>query len=175
MVVIHPGASFGDGRHPTSRLAVRGIEYALDDAGGSGFAPADTLLDIGTGSGILMIAALQMGVGQAVGLDTDPCARAEARNNAVANGLADRVHIGACDRSQIGARFSMVTANLRFPTLTRMAGQISESTVSQGRVVLSGIKADERPELKSTYKSWGLSVVWEAVEKEWAALVLKKR
>jgi len=171
VVVIHPGASFGTGRHPSSRLAVRGIEYALNVGTAQN---AATLLDIGTGSGILMIAALLMGVRRAVGLDTDPCARAEARENAAANGIADRVNIDARDLSDIGGRFSMVTANLRSPTLARLADNIAGLTASQGHAVLSGIKANEIEELKGAYEGRKLSCVWEAVEKEWAAVVLQK-
>ncbi|MFZ1956040.1 MAG: 50S ribosomal protein L11 methyltransferase, partial [Desulfobacterales bacterium] len=92
-VRISTGASFGSGRHPTTRLALRALDAALSLATAQ-FNDSDTaLLDIGTGSGVLAIAALQLGIHRAVGIDPDPCARVEAAGNAVLNGLASRFTI----------------------------------------------------------------------------------
>lgn len=175
VVVIRPGAAFGNGRHPSSRLALRGVETALAAKGGAAPPSTDALLDIGTGSGILMLAALHLGVRRAVGIDTDPCARAEARDNAARNGLADRVSVSGRELFGVEERFSMVTANLRYPSLVRLAGAIGTRLAPGGRLVLSGIKSGECEAVEAVYEAGGMETLWRGDEKGWAALVLVKK
>ena len=93
VITIKPGAAFGDGRHPTSRLAVRGIEYILKDSKAVWNENATRVLDIGTGSGILVLTAVRMGIHSGLGIDIDPSARAEAAENVSLNRLEDRVEL----------------------------------------------------------------------------------
>jgi len=81
-VMLRPGASFGCGQHPTTRLAIQGIEYTLKTLRICDGIANTMLLDIGTGSGVLAICALKMGIHRAMGTDMDPCAIAEAGENA---------------------------------------------------------------------------------------------
>ena len=175
-VRISSGASFGSGRHPTTRLALRAIDAAMSPSTAQ-FNDNDTaLLDIGTGSGILAIAALKLGIPRAVGIDPDPCARAEAAGNAVLNGLASRFTIMDQPLSRLphGEKFTIIIANLRYPTLVRLCGNIVSHLATAGSLVLSGIKSDEQAFVMAVYGEKGFACRWQATEKGWVGLVLQQ-
>ncbi len=175
VVVIDPGDAFGTGRHPTTRLAVLGVETAiatLDKAHSN--MSAGRLLDIGTGSGVLLIAALLMGIGKGVGIDIEPCAVAEARKNIQRNHLSDRAVVTDRDLGSFKDKFSMITANLRYPSLIRFAGRISALLHPQGLAIFSGIKADEFTTVQGAYADHGLTLVWQANEKDWVGAMFRK-
>ncbi|QTA91032.1 50S ribosomal protein L11 methyltransferase [Desulfonema magnum] len=173
VVEIRPGASFGTGQHPTTRLAIRGIEYALTR---SDFIKHQEtcLFDIGTGSGVLAIAAVRFGITKGIGTDTDPCSISEAKENVKINGLEDQIII--CDEpaENIRKSFSLIIANLRYPTLKQLSLHISELTGKNGFVILSGIKADELADLLNVYRIRHFECQWKETEKDWAGVVLKK-
>jgi ribosomal protein L11 methyltransferase len=175
-VRISTGASFGSGRHPTTRLALRGIDAAASLSVVQFDDKDSALLDIGTGSGILAIAALQLGIPSAVGIDPDPCARAEAVENAVLNGLASRFIITDHSLSQLphGEKFTIITANLRYPTLVRLCATIVSHLATAGLLVLSGIKSDELTFIMEVYGEKGFACRWQATEKGWVGLVLQQ-
>ena len=176
-VRISTGASFGSGRHPTTRLALRAIDAAVSLSTAQLTDKSTALLDIGTGSGILAIAALQLGIPWAVGIDPDPCARAEAMENAVLNGLASRFTITDQPLSRLphGEKFTVITANLRYPTLVRLCGTIISHLATAGLLVFSGIKSDEQAVVKAVYGEKGFAFRWQATEKGWVGLVLQQR
>ena len=176
-VRISSGASFGSGRHPTTRLALRGLHAAVSLSTAQLTDKDTALLDIGTGSGILAIAALQLGISRAVGIDPDPCARAEAAENAVLNGLASRFTIMDQPLSQLphGEKYTIITANLRYPTLVRLCGTVDSYLATAGSLVLSGIKSDEMAVILAVYGEKGLACRWQATEKGWVGLVLQQR
>lgn len=168
VINMAPGAAFGSGEHPTTRLALRGLSYALAKR------PPDAqacMLDVGTGSGILAIAAVRMGIGSGLGLDIDPCARVEAEKNARLNGLAPRIRIAEVLEKPVTDRFSLVTANLRTPTLKQLKPMLTGCIRDPGIIVMSGIKTDEVAGIKAVYKASRLSCQWEESEKNWAGLV----
>ncbi|MFZ0241899.1 MAG: 50S ribosomal protein L11 methyltransferase [Desulfobacterales bacterium] len=176
-VRIMAGAAFGCGRHPTTRLALRGIDAAMSIPGRLFDEKDAALLDIGTGSGILALAALKLGIGRAVGIDLDPCARAEALQNTVLNGLESRFLITKRPLSELpeGERFEVVTANLRYPTLMRLCGTLVAHLARAGLLVFSGIKNDELDDVMALYGEKGFVCRWQATEKGWVALVLQQR
>jgi len=174
VINLKQGASFGTGEHPTTRLAVKGIEYVLkkcDDFKGS---KKSCLLDVGTGSGILVIAAVLLGVKKGMGIDTDPCSIAEAKENIKINGLQNR--IDSCDRDleKIDRVFSMITANLRYPTIKRLVPYMYKTVHKNGFIVLSGVKTDEIRDLLDIYKDKGFLCRWKENEQDWAGVVFEK-
>lgn len=174
-VMLRPGASFGCGQHPTTRLAIQGIEYALKTLRVCDGIPDATLLDIGTGSGVLAICALKMGIHRAMGTDMDPCAIAEAGENAQINGLSQRFTVLDVPVEEINGQFHLIAANLRYPTLARLSPYIASHLCGKGTVVLSGIREEEAEEVKRIYAGLNLECRWEATEDRWAGLVLSKR
>lgn len=170
VINIAPGAAFGVGEHPTTRLALKGLSYAVENRLIEN-GPETRMLDIGTGTGILAIAALLMGIGKAVASDIDPCARSEAAHNVALNGLSERIGIVGALTDLPHQRFSLVTANLRAPTLQGLKPLITACLRTGGTVVLSGIKQDECADIKQVYADERMTCRWEKMEKDWAGLV----
>ena len=174
VIQIKSGAAFGGGRHPTTRLSVKAIEYVLKTMSPDGLNQRSCVLDIGTGSGILAIAAVCLGVKKGLGIDIDPCAIAEARDNIALNHLQDQLVISDRDIDSFDQAFSLVIANLRYPSLKNFYPQISKLTDPNGWVVLSGFRPHERDDLMDLYTSEYFKYIWTADEIDWAAAVLKK-
>ena len=173
-VILKPGASFGVGQHATTRLAVEGVEYTLQELFAGRDIPDKTMLDIGTGSGVLALTALKMGIRRVTGTDIDPCAVAEATENAVLNGMSERFIIMDLPAESIEERFHMIAANLRYPTLMRLSDYISEHIHPQGAVILSGIRGDEAEKLKTRYAELSLKCRREKAANGWNGLVFIK-
>ena len=170
VIDILKGASFGFGDHPTTRLALQGIETVLSKKHVDINAHDCCALDIGTGSGILVIAAALIGIKHAVGIDIDPCARAEAQKNIQLNGLEHRIKILDTRVEDIKETYFLITANLRYPTLKQLCPHIAGITQKKGAVVVSGIKSDEVEDLLNTFTQNGFQYTWRAEEKGWAGL-----
>jgi len=133
VINILKGVSFGFGDHPTTRLAIQGIEAALLDKHGDFNFDEGRALDIGTGSGVLAIAAVFIGIKRAVGIDIDSCARAEAQKNIQLNALEHRINILDTRVEDIKETYSLITANLRYPTLKRLCPHIAGITQKKVR------------------------------------------
>ncbi|MGB5158050.1 50S ribosomal protein L11 methyltransferase [Desulfobacterium sp. N47] len=175
-IKIQSGISFGRGDHPTTRLALKSIEYAFES--NSFFDSCcrnSTVLDIGTGNGILAIACVLFGAKTATGIDTDTCARKEAKDNADINGLGDRIIISDKTVENITGQFSIITANLRYPTLKRLYPVMTELTATDSLLIFSGVKVSECNELARLYTKNNFICCREESEKNWCALVFKKQ
>ena len=174
VIQIRSGAAFGGGRHPTTRLAVKAIEYVLKEVRPQWLNQDCCVLDIGTGSGILAIAAVCLGVKKGLGIDIDPCAIAEAGQNRVLNHLEDQIVISDRDMDSVDPAFSMVIANLRYPSLKSFYPQITRLTAANGWVVLSGFRSYELDDLIGHYTAKHFECIWSVHELDWSAAVLKK-
>ena len=172
---IKPGASFGDGRHPTTRLAVRGIEYFLTRFKSELHfkEPHHSVLDIGTGSGILILTAVRLGIQSGIGIDIDPCARAEARENILINDLTDRIEISDQYLETIQGSYFLVTANLRLPTLKKISPIMRKVVCPYGFMVISGVRNHETEDLINRYTTKGFEKLWMENEHDWAGIVLR--
>ncbi|MDX1707756.1 MAG: 50S ribosomal protein L11 methyltransferase [Desulfobacterales bacterium] len=174
LIRIQPGAAFGGGRHPTTRLSVRAIEYVLMTVRPNWLNRDCSVLDIGTGTGILAMAAACLGVRKGLGIDIDPCAIAEAAGNLNLNHLQDRLVVSDLNIEAIDASYALVVANLRYPSLKSLYPRIVRLTGNSGWVVLSGFRSHEMQDLLKRYAGEHFEVVWHAEEHNWAAIALKK-
>jgi len=173
VIDIFPGVSFGSGEHPTTRLSVQGIEYAIKDKNLIADVSDSNVFDIGTGSGILAIAALKLGIKTGIGTDTDLCSISEAKKNAHINALGNRLNILNASET-IDEAFSFITANLRFPDIMKLFPLISKSTKPDAPVVLSGIRPQEIDAVIKRYTQKEFKCLRTSEEKKWACLVLQK-
>ncbi|MEW5909082.1 MAG: 50S ribosomal protein L11 methyltransferase, partial [Thermodesulfobacteriota bacterium] len=173
IISLVPGAAFGLGEHPTTRLALRGIEHAAGIHGAAGEGDGSMVLDIGTGTGVLVIAAVMMGIRQGIGTDPDPCSRSEARENVKENGLGERIEITEASLNEIHGSFEVISANLRYPTLISLCEDIRRRTTPRGVVVVSGLRSWEAPILINRYRKAGFVVRWEESEHHWHAVVFQ--
>ena len=140
-IVIDPGQGFGTGRHASTVLALELLERCLGACAASHM--PQRMLDVGTGSGILLIAARLLGVAEAVGLDIDARVAPEVRSNLRLSGLAgnDRIVVGT--PAAVRGNFPLVTANITAPVLTHYAADLRRLTSVGGHLILSGMLADE--------------------------------
>jgi ribosomal protein L11 methyltransferase len=166
--------SFGNGEHPTTRLAIRGVEYALSSGRLFNGRQNTSALDIGTGSGILAIAAVLLGINRAIGIDIDPVARSEAKKSILINNLSKRISIHNRSLDDINQQFSLITANLRYPTLKKLYSRLDHITEPKAVVVISGLKTSEMSDVEKFYTQKSFKLEISEVEKGWGAMVFKK-
>jgi ribosomal protein L11 methyltransferase len=166
---ITPGMAFGTGTHATTKLCIQALETRLRRRGLS-------VLDVGTGSGILSIAAAKLGAGEVWGLDIDGVAVRAARENVKKNSVSDIVKIRKTRIGYIHRKFDMVVANLDHKILRRMRIPLIRHLKAQGFLILSGILEGEGDLLCQHYLKTGL-LRWAKVTQEegWVCLVLKKK
>ncbi len=151
VLVLEPGRAFGTGLHASTSLVASLLEPRAASFAGQ------AILDVGTGSGILTLAALALGAGRAVALDVDPEAVAVTRENAQRNGLADRVEARVGSASDAGARYPLVLANIEARILLPMAEDLARTVAPRGTLILSGILAGERDAIVQRYGALGLA------------------
>ena len=167
VIVIEPGRAFGTGHHETTRTCLGLIEkYARDNKG-------KRHLDIGTGSGILAIGAIILGLDSAVGVDTDPPAVEAARYNIELNSVRN-VTIMLGDVSSVEGRFDLITANLISETLINIAGQISERLAPNGIAILSGMLTGQEEGVIKAIEGQGLRLNVTIVDDKWVTLVFDR-
>ncbi len=169
-IAIAPGVSFGSGRHPTTRLALRALEKGWLYIMSRGLPSIQSVIDIGTGSGILAIAAACLGAETIVALDVDACARSEARMNIDLNPQAvAAVAVSDTPLASIEKRFDLVLANLRLPTLIHLSAWIPSHLRRGGCVVVSGLREEEWDRLHACYARQGFHSLWQGNMVGWSA------
>jgi len=171
-IAIAPGVSFGSGRHPTTRLSLQALESTWAYRTLQDRAAVQTVLDIGTGSGILAIAASCLGASTITALDIDACARAEARLNIGLNPGAEGVQVSDRPLSSFNGRFDLVIANLRQPTLVALSGWVASHLAPSGCLVVSGFRDEEQDRLLACYADHGFQPLWQKELAGWCAALL---
>lgn len=165
VITIRPSMGFGTGHHPTTRLCLAAMQVL--DLTGTFF------LDVGTGSGLLAIAAARLGAAAALGIDSDPDAVSSARESLALNPDVQHVRFEIADlRSAPLALADVVAANLTGELLLRAATSLSCAVRSGGALIVSGLLADERARVRAAFG--GMTVAWEAEEADWVGLLMKK-
>ncbi|MBS1825216.1 MAG: 50S ribosomal protein L11 methyltransferase [Acidobacteria bacterium] len=159
--------AFGSGHHPTTALCVEGIRDALGDE------PVNRLLDVGTGSAILALAALRMGVAHATALDIDPSALETAAHNARLNQLENRLQLVAGGVGDISGTWPLVVANILAAPLIEMAPVLARRLSSRGRLILSGITDTLEAEVRQAYRHVGIEHRETRSRQGWVAVCLQ--
>jgi len=161
-VVIDPGRAFGTGAHATTRLCLAALQ-TIDLDG-------KTVLDVGTGSGVLAVAADRLGAARAVGIDIDPDAIQSANENLLLNPEAQRVSFAVGDLNVVNpGTADVVIGNLSGALLVRSASMLLAAARGGGVVIVSGLQAHERERVRDALAS---PVVWEREDDGWLALIL---
>ena len=168
-VVLDPGMAFGTGSHPTTSLCLRALSDALLGRAGA------RVLDVGTGSGLLAIAARKLGAAEVAGNDVDPVAIDVARENAAANGVALDLRAEGLDG--LPGPYDVVVANILANTLVELAPAISARLARGGLLFLSGILGGQEDEVRAAYLAQGLAqrADLERSEAEWRLVALERR
>lgn len=145
IVRLDPGLAFGSGTHPTTALCLQWLD-SLDLRG-------QTVLDFGCGSGILAVAALKLGATRAVGVDNDPQALLASADNALRNGVGDRLTV-SLPENEIIAQYPLVVANILASALDVLADTLAVRVAPGGAIALSGILHGQETALLERYAPW---------------------
>ncbi|MEP6807404.1 MAG: 50S ribosomal protein L11 methyltransferase [Chloroflexota bacterium] len=165
---LDPGMAFGTGLHPTTRGCLLMLQRVSP--------MPSVVLDVGSGSGILALAALRLGAERAVCWDTDPVAVTATLANAVANGLGEHLaaHVGTLPAEPGGGRYALVLANLVAAVLIDFALPLAAHTASGGTLVASGIIAQRGAEVLTALRSAGFELLDRLDDGEWISLRLRR-
>jgi ribosomal protein L11 methyltransferase len=145
-LVIEPKMAFGTGDHPTTALCLAAVDaFCAAHPGGS-------VLDVGTGTGVLALMARKLGAARVVGVDNDPMSVTLARENAALNGIAG-VELSGATLDAIDGRFDLVVANILANTLVELAPALVAHT--RGRLVLAGVLIHQEDEVREAFERAG--------------------
>ncbi len=161
---MDPGMAFGTGLHPTTQLCVLATEALVR--------PNAEVLDLGTGTGILAMAAAKLGAGHILAVDNDEDAVIAARSNAAANQLSDRIDLVHGSLEDVTAAYDLVLANILAPIIISMAKSgLAERVRPGGSLVVSGILEEQADDVAAALEATGLQVIERRQQEEWMALV----
>jgi len=172
---LDPGMAFGTGTHPTTQLCLQAIERHLR--------PGQPMLDLGTGSGILAIAAARLGASAVLALDVDDEAVRVARENTLANGVAGQVRVAAGSLAdvlvgQFGDEWKgapLVVANILARVIVKLLGEgLGETVAPGGLLVVSGILDSQAFEVIAALRAAGLQIAAQEHIEEWVAIIARK-
>jgi len=169
-LVLDPGMAFGTGLHPTTQCCLQALEDAVR--------PGHTVLDAGTGSGILSVAAAKLGATEVAAFDTDALAVRATRENAAQNGVADRIHVwrGELDSvlAETGrATWDVVVANILAPVIIQLLSEkgLLDYVAPGGALILSGIIDEQGPEVEAALRAAGGRVRRVIAAGDWVTLI----
>lgn len=162
-ITMDPGMAFGTGLHPTTQLCLQVLERTLR--------PGMRVLDLGTGSGILAIAAAKLGSGPVLALDTDPVAVQAARRNIRRNRLSQQIEVRQ-GTLEVGMEpFDLILANLLARALRELASRLAAALTAGGIVVGSGVLVEQSEEVGAALAAAGLRLLEQPCQGDWVALV----
>ena len=170
VIQIDPGMAFGTGAHPTTKMCLESMERIAFDAHG-GKLP-DPVLDVGTGSGVLSIAAALLGAGSITAVDIDPEAVRVTRENLELNGVSSVVAASTTDLGKLPGTYAVVVANILAEELVRLADQLVARVAPGGWLILSGILTEKEEFVLGAFPM--LELVENPREAEWSCLTLRK-
>lgn len=163
------GQAFGTGEHATTRLCLRLLSAHLERG--------DRVVDLGTGSGILAMAARRLGAARVVAADNDDAALEVARSNLAANGLAGQIDVRLADASgacRLGP-FDLALVNIGATTIERILPDLAPSLAAGGRAILAGLLIEDEEKLVEVATRVGLAFAERRRSRPWSALVLRRK
>jgi ribosomal protein L11 methyltransferase len=170
VVALDPGMAFGTGTHGTTRLCLEALARRFDQA-----PLPDRVLDVGTGSGILAIAAAALGASRVLACDIDQTACDTARENARLNGVEERLEVTGRPLSELEGQFEMVLANILAEENIRLAPELVAKLADGGTLILSGILHEKEPPVIEAFRAYGLAGPEISRQEEWSCLVYRKK
>jgi ribosomal protein L11 methyltransferase len=163
---IEPKMAFGTGDHPTTSLCLAAVDDFMAKH------PGASVLDVGTGTGVLAFAAKKLGAGRCVGVDNDPVAVELAQECAQENGL-EGIELSTKGVDAYPGTFDLVLANILANTLVQLSPLIAPKVGK--RLVLAGVLVPQASQVREAYEAQGLTFAGEAVQGEWIRLDFEKK
>ena len=168
IIRIDPGPAFGTGQHPTTRMCLEAMEQIT--------LPVDwTLLDVGTGSGILAIYGIKLGAKKATAIDIDTEAVRWAKRNIGLNCISDEIFLSVAPLEEWEEKFPVITANLILNTILELSPHFTKVMIRNGYLILSGILVEQVEEVEEVIAKYGLFIERSLFQKEWVCLITRKK
>ncbi len=169
VIIMDPGMAFGTGHHATTSLSLQFLQEALAAR------PNSSVLDVGTGTGILGMAAALFGAAKVMAIDNDPEAVSAARENRDRNNLQTIMTVADTPLASVSTSFALVIANIVHDVLLELAPDLGRLTAAGGQLILSGLLAGQQvTNIISCFTDLGFSLRRQEQKKEWAVLLLVK-
>jgi len=164
---LNPGMAFGTGSHPTTAMCIRLIEKYLEKG--------DAFLDIGTGSGILLIVAAKLGAGKLIGVDKDEIAITIAKQNLIINNIDTKrckiVHSDLVD--SIKGKYDIVCANILSEVILKLLGDIPGVLKKNSLFICSGISLQNHRIIRNSLEDYGFDITESLIEDDWVAIAAR--
>jgi len=173
VITIYPGMAFGTGRHPTTVLCLQALEEVMAQQTLPVRESAWQVLDVGTGTGILALAAARLGA-RVLAIDVDPEAVAAALENVRLNALGDAILVEDTPLAKLRQQFPLILANLTALDLKQYAEALAGRLASGGALIASGFLTEDLPALLDRFVAIGLKQAGLLTEEDWVALVLRR-
>ena len=167
---LDPGMAFGTGGHETTRLCLELLEEVMTGAADA----RGSVLDLGTGSGILAMAAVRLGASMVRAVDIDPLAIEVTLENLAINDLRGRVECDTTPLESLTGTFDVILANILAEELVRLAPHLNRCLNPGGRLVLSGILAEKESYVRNGFSTSGLRFLETRADGEWVAILYEK-
>ena len=164
VIQLDPGMAFGTGLHPTTQMCLVALEKLVRQEA--------KVLDLGTGSGILAIAAAKLGAGRVLAVDNDPVAVKTAQGNVVTNGVQGIVNLVCGSLAEVSGSYDLVVVNILARVIVEMVQEGLAARVCPGGVLIAaGILADQEPEVVAALEQEGLVLTGRQWKDDWVCLV----
>lgn len=166
IIDLDPGMAFGTGTHPSTRLSMQLLQDTLQ--------PGEDVLDLGTGSGILAIAAAKLGASSVNAVDIDSVAVEVAAENIKRNGLEDRIRAAEGDLLSAvpGGKFDLIIANIIAAVILKLIPDIASALKPGGRFIAAGIVENRAEEIETAFLNHGFKIFKKAQAEEWRAYLV---
>jgi ribosomal protein L11 methyltransferase len=166
VIQLDPGMAFGTGLHPTTQMCLSALEELVQ--------PGMEVLDLGTGSGILAIAAAKLGAGRVLAVDSDPVAVKTARGNVVANEVRGITRVICGSLAEVSGDYDLIVVNILARVIVAMMKEgLAKRIRAGGVLVAAGIITDQQPEVVASLEHRGLTLVERQQRDDWVCLVAR--
>ncbi len=177
IIELDPGMAFGTGTHPTTRLCLETLErYFFREPPYENRQPdpPTDILDVGTGSGVLAIAAAKLGASRVIGIDIDPGAVEIAHANLVLNRIDKEVRVTSEPLAEVEGDFDIVVANILAEELVRLGGELFSRVRASGLLILSGILTEKEDLVITGFSPYPLTLMEITRDAEWSCLAYRR-
>ena len=167
VIMIDPGLAFGTGKHPTTQMCLKAMERAR-------FRSSWTMLDVGTGSGILAVYGVKLGADRVVAIDIDQQAIEWAKKTIGLNDVSQDILLSTLPLHEWKERFSLITANLVLNIITDVLHDLCRVLEPDGQLILSGILKEQVKDIKRLLSKYGLCEEYTLHHEGWACMVVSR-
>ncbi len=166
VITIDPKMSFGTGEHQSTKLCLLFLEKYVQEG--------MKILDVGTGTAILAIAAVKLGADKVIAIDNDEWSDENSVENCIVNSVQDKVDVRLCEIKDVNENdFDLVVANIQKDVLLQIKNEIHNRVKLNGIVILSGLLISDREQIQHDYEELNFILIDSSISEEWLSLVFQ--